>query len=62
MAMVAQRVVSAGAWQRGGNDPTNLAVYAVAVVAGLATYLVTSALLRSPELKALGAALRRGKS
>jgi putative peptidoglycan lipid II flippase len=61
MAIAAQLVVRAGAWHRGGNDPENLLVYAAAVVAGLATYVLASLLLRSPELKALGAALRRGK-
>lgn len=59
MAMAAQLVVTAGSWERGGNDAENLAVYALAVVVGFGTYLLASLLLRSPELQALGAALRR---
>jgi len=59
MAMAAQLVVSTGAWERGGNDPANLAVYAFAVVTGLAVYLLASYLLRAPELTALVGAMRR---
>ena len=59
MALAAQVVISGGAWERGGNDPWNLAVYAFAVVTGLAVYLLASYLLRAPELDALVGALRR---
>ena len=59
MVMVAQRVIAFGHWERGGNDPVNFGVYVAGVVAGLATYLLASFLLRSPELKALVSAVRR---
>ncbi len=61
MAITAELVVGAGAWERGGNDPQNLVVYALAVIAGLATYLLASFVLRSPELLALLGAIRKSK-
>jgi len=52
-----------GEWSRGGNDPTNLALYAAAVGTGLLLYVGASKLLRAPELEdilsILGRKLRR---
>jgi len=48
-----------GNWTKGGNDPRNLAVFAVTVLVGLLTYLAVAAVLRSPELRDLQGAIRR---
>ena len=50
---------SLGRWERGGNDPQNLAVFAGTVVVGFLTYLAVTAALGSPELRDLRAAIRR---
>lgn len=59
MAGVAWFGASFGHWERGGNDPRNLVVFAVTAVAGLVTYLVVAAMLGSSELEDLRSALRR---
>ena len=48
-----------GHWENGGNDPRNLAVFAVTVLVGLGTYLAVAAALGSPELRDLRAAIQR---
>ncbi len=48
-----------GHWEKGGNDPRNLAVFAVTVLVGLGTYLAVAAALGSPELRDLRAAIQR---
>ena len=48
-----------GQWDKGGNDPRNLAVFAATAVVGLGTYLAIAAALGSPELRDLKAALKR---
>lgn len=48
-----------GRWELGGNDPTNLAVFAGTTVAGLLTYLAVARLLGAPELGDLRSAVRR---
>ncbi|RLB48560.1 MAG: murein biosynthesis integral membrane protein MurJ [Deltaproteobacteria bacterium] len=48
-----------GQWENGGNDPRNLAVFGVTVMAGLGTYLAVAAALGSPELRDLKAAIQR---
>lgn len=48
-----------GQWDKGGNDPRNLAVFGATVVVGLGTYLAIAAALGSPELRDLKAALKR---
>jgi putative peptidoglycan lipid II flippase len=50
---------SFGHWENGGNDPRNLAVFAVTALVGLGTYLAVAAALGSPELRDLEAAIRR---
>ncbi|MGB5697292.1 MAG: murein biosynthesis integral membrane protein MurJ [Polyangiales bacterium] len=50
---------SLGHWERGGNDPINLAVFAGTAVLGLLTYLGVARAFGSPELVDLGSALRR---
>jgi putative peptidoglycan lipid II flippase len=51
-----------GRWERGGNDPRNLAVLAGAVAAGVLVYGVAAKALRMPELAELAAAARRRRS
>jgi putative peptidoglycan lipid II flippase len=48
-----------GRWERGGNDPRNIAVLAGAIVVGVAVYLAAAKLLRLEELTELVAAVRR---
>jgi putative peptidoglycan lipid II flippase len=48
-----------GAWERGGNDPTNIAVYLAALAAGALVFLAAAKLLRAPELGELMAIVRR---
>jgi putative peptidoglycan lipid II flippase len=50
---------SFGHWDNGGNDPRNLAVFAVTALVGLGTYLAVAAALGSPELRDLRAAIQR---
>jgi putative peptidoglycan lipid II flippase len=59
MAFVISDLAALGDWSRGGNDPRNLAVYALSATFGLAVYAGASYLLGSPELAQLGGALRR---
>jgi putative peptidoglycan lipid II flippase len=62
MAFVASDLAALGDWTRGGNDPRNLAVYALAAGLGLAVYVAASYLLGSRELQQIGALLRRKAS
>mgnify|MGYP001811936240 FL=1 len=48
-----------GRWETGGNDPWNLLVFGVTAFLGLLSYLGVTAVLGSPELRDLSAALRR---
>jgi putative peptidoglycan lipid II flippase len=50
---------SLGRWETGGNDPRNLLVFGVTAALGLLSYLGATAVLGSPELRDLNAALRR---
>lgn len=59
MGLACAAVARLGRWERGGNDPLNLAVYCAAVASGLAVYLLVSYALRAPELRQVLAALRR---
>jgi putative peptidoglycan lipid II flippase len=60
MVFVASDLCALGDFSRGGNDPINLAVYALALGFGLLVYLAASYLLGSRELGQLTAlALRR---
>jgi putative peptidoglycan lipid II flippase len=59
MAIVVWAGARLGTWERGGNDPRNLAVFAGTVLAGGATYLAVAAALGASELHDLKEALRR---
>jgi hypothetical protein len=59
MGLVVWVCAGLGHWELGGNDPRNLAIFAVTVVAGLLSYLGVAAALGSPELRDLNAAIRR---
>lgn len=59
MAVILWVGVELGRWERGGNDPRNIVVFAAAVVAGALTYLGAAAVMGSPELRDLRDALRR---
>jgi putative peptidoglycan lipid II flippase len=59
MAAVAVGVAHAGAWERGGNSPRNIAVLGLAICAGAVAYFALARLLRSPELDDLLQAVRR---
>lgn len=59
MAYVASEIAALGDWTRGGNDPRNLAVYALAAGFGLAVYIAASYVLGSPELQQIAGQLRR---
>jgi putative peptidoglycan lipid II flippase len=59
MAGVAWGVCTFGAWQRGGNDLTNIAILGASVIAGGITFVAVAAVVRSPELGDLWAAVRR---
>jgi hypothetical protein len=48
-----------GQWDKGGNDPRNLAVFGATAAIGLLTYLAVAAALGSPELRDLKAAVKR---
>jgi putative peptidoglycan lipid II flippase len=48
-----------GRWERGGNDPRNIAVLTGAVVAGILVYALAARALRVSELTELAAAVRR---
>lgn len=62
MALTAHTVARLGRWERGGNDPLNLAVTAAAVGLGVLAYLGASRALRSAELSEVMASLRgRGR-
>jgi putative peptidoglycan lipid II flippase len=52
-------VAALGRWERGGNDPRNVAVLAGAVLAGIAVYVAAARLFRLTELTELAAAVRR---
>ena len=53
-------MASLGVWERGGNDPRNLAVYAGALAVAVFVYVGVSRALRSPELGGvIGAVTRR---
>jgi putative peptidoglycan lipid II flippase len=49
----------AGNWANGGNDPVNLMIFTVTAIAGVAAYFAVVAVLGSPELRDLKAALMR---
>jgi putative peptidoglycan lipid II flippase len=59
MALVVSDLASLGDWSRGGNDPRNLALYALTAAFGLAVYAAASYVLGSPELQQIASALRR---
>jgi putative peptidoglycan lipid II flippase len=59
MIFVATDLAALGDWKRGGNDPRNLAVYALCAGLGLAVYVAASYLFGSRELQQLAASLRR---
>jgi putative peptidoglycan lipid II flippase len=59
MAAAAWGVARLGAWERGGNDLANIGVLALAVIASGVAFLASAALVRSPELGDLRAAVRR---
>jgi putative peptidoglycan lipid II flippase len=62
MAAAARAVASLGAWERGGNDPRNVGVYAAAIVVAVIVYATVSRLLRSPELDGVVDALARRRA
>lgn len=62
MGATCAAIARAGHWERGGNDPRNLAVFAAALLGGGLVYLLASHALRSPELVQLRASLLRGGS
>ncbi|HUT76853.1 MAG TPA: murein biosynthesis integral membrane protein MurJ, partial [Polyangia bacterium] len=51
-----------GHWHEGGNSPRNIAVLALAMVAGVAVYAAAALVLRSPELGELLDAVRRRRA
>jgi putative peptidoglycan lipid II flippase len=57
MAGAVHGVALLGRWERGGNDPLNIAVLVGAVVSGIAVYLIGARLLRCPELEELRSAM-----
>lgn len=60
MGLVVFTIARAGDWSRGGNDPTNIALFVAAVAAGGLTYLALARLLRAPEYDdVVGAVLRK---
>ncbi|MGD8860907.1 MAG: murein biosynthesis integral membrane protein MurJ [Myxococcales bacterium] len=59
MGVVIRDLATLGAWEAGGNDPRNLALYVGIALFGLAVYVAASYLLGSPELSELGGALRK---
>jgi putative peptidoglycan lipid II flippase len=50
---------STGEWERGGNDPTNIALFTGTVAVGGVLYLGAAKLLKAPELDDLLGGLRR---
>jgi putative peptidoglycan lipid II flippase len=52
-------VARLGAWERGGNDPSNLAVLSLALLVSALVFLGLGAALGAPELARLTARLRR---
>jgi putative peptidoglycan lipid II flippase len=62
MAVVVYGLATYGRWEKGGNDPRNLAVLAGAVIAGMIVYTLAARALRMSELTDLVAAVRRRRS
>jgi putative peptidoglycan lipid II flippase len=58
LGVVALLIASQGAWDRGGNDLRNLAVYAVAVLASGGAFALASYALKTDELVQVMRALR----
>jgi len=59
MAVVLWAGARLGQWDKGGNDPRNLAVFATSAAVGALTYFATAAALGSAELRALRNTIRR---
>jgi putative peptidoglycan lipid II flippase len=59
MGITGAFVATLGAWERGGNEPRNVAVLAAALASSAVAYATVLALLRAPELADLVAAIRR---
>ncbi len=60
MAVTSYFAAAAGHWERGGNDPTNIALFAGAVIGGGLLYLGAAKLLGAPELDdVFGGLIRR---
>ena len=59
MAWVVSDLVKLGAWERGGNDLTNILVVAGTVLFGAAVYAAAAYLLRCEELGIIVRSLRR---
>lgn len=57
--LIAVAITGLGRWQRGGNDPTNIAVLLLAASAGIGVYFAVSLLLDIPALRDLQTTWRR---